>query len=397
MLNKFKKNIEFVMGNIIFDSKPENIFNRKILKFLNEISLEIFKNKKNLIYTDLVSFGFWCRKTNLNKLSKEYEQKRLTIGRGTVLHIVPSNVPMNFSYSLAFGLLSGNYNIVRLPSKKFAQINIICKIISKILKRNEFKVLKKKICLIRYEKSDEISNELSRNVDARLLWGGDLTINQFKKYTTSPRCIDLSFSNRYSVSIINLNDLSKCNNNEFEHLVQKFYNDCYLMDQQGCSSPQAIIWIGKNHYSIKKKFWKTLNNIVDLKYDYDLSVANKKILSLSNIAISTNLKFKSNYENFKIVKLSVKQHFKNIDQLQCYFGTFVEIDVKNLNEINKIINKKYQTITYFGSKHEEIEKIILKYGLKGIDRIVPIGRAFDMGPVWDGYDIIYSLSRIVSN
>ena len=230
-----------------------------------------------------------------------------------------------------------------------------------------------------------------------MLWGGDLTINQFKKYTTSPRCIDLSFSNRYSVSIINLNDLSKCNNNEFEHLVQKFYNDCYLMDQQGCSSPQAIIWIGKNHYSIKKKFWKTLNNIVDLKYDYDLSVANKKILSLSNIAISTNLKFKSNYENFKIVKLSVKQHFKNIDQLQCYFGTFVEIDVKNLNEINKIINKKYQTITYFGSKHEEIEKIILKYGLKGIDRIVPIGRAFDMGPVWDGYDIIYSLSRIVSN
>ena len=32
----------------------------------------------------------------------------------------------------------------------------------------------------------------------------------------------------------------------------------------------------------------------------------------------------------------------------------------------------------------------------GIDRIVPIGRAFDIGPIWDGYDIISFLSRKIA-
>jgi hypothetical protein len=31
--------------------------------------------------------------------------------------------------------------------------------------------------------------------------------------------------------------------------------------------------------------------------------------------------------------------------------------------------------------------------LRGIDRVVPVGRAIDMGLVWDGYDIVTSLSR----
>ena len=33
----------------------------------------------------------------------------------------------------------------------------------------------------------------------------------------------------------------------------------------------------------------------------------------------------------------------------------------------------------------------------GVDRVVPIGRAFDMGPFWDGFDIIQSLSRRIEN
>ena len=50
------------------------------------------------------------------------------MGRGTVLHITPSNVPTNFAYSMVFGLLSGNNNIIRLPSKNFLQVKILCEI-----------------------------------------------------------------------------------------------------------------------------------------------------------------------------------------------------------------------------------------------------------------------------
>ena len=34
--------------------------------------------------------------------------------------------------------------------------------------------------------------------------------------------------------------------------------------------------------------------------------------------------------------------------------------------------------------------------LLGIDRIVPIGEALNIEIIWDGYDVIRSLSRIIS-
>ena len=83
---------------------------------------------------------------------------------------------------------------------------------------------------------EEISRSLFKIVDARLIWGGDETIKLFKQFETKPRCIDLCFSNRVSGSIINLERLRKLNTKKLKQLVFKFFNDCYLMDQQGCSS-----------------------------------------------------------------------------------------------------------------------------------------------------------------
>jgi hypothetical protein len=56
---------------------------------------------------------------------------------------------------------------------------------------------------------------------------------------------------------------------------------------------------------------------------------------------------------------------------------------------------KMQTLTYYGVNREEIFNIIYRGGNLGIDRIVPIGSALDIGIVWDGYDMIYTLSKIV--
>ena len=58
------------------------------------------------------------------------------MGRGTVLHITPSNVPTNFAYSMVFGLLSGNNNIIRLPSKNFLQVKILCEILKNYLQKD---------------------------------------------------------------------------------------------------------------------------------------------------------------------------------------------------------------------------------------------------------------------
>ena len=391
----FMNKIKVILGKLTFLIKTYKIFEISTINFLDDVSQEIIKNKKYSEYTDIITFAFFIRKKNLIKISKEYKNKDRMIGRGLAYHIAPSNIPINFAYSLVFGLLSGNTNIVRLPSKNFIQIKLLCDLFFRILKKKKYLELYKRICLIKYERSDDISSELSKKADIRLIWGGDETVNQFQKYDTPPRCIDLKFANRYSISIIDVNKLAKLNTNNLKNIVNRFYNDSYTMDQKGCSSPQALIWIGKNKKKIKNNFFNILSEIAVKKYDNNLAVTNNKISSLSLTAIKSEINFTSSHKNFNLIRIKLKKISKEIEKIHPHFGTFVEININNLNELNKIISKNLQTITFYGVDKKKISALVFKYGILGVDRIVPIGRALDMGIEWDGYDLIAALSRII--
>ena len=66
-----------------------------------------------------------------------------------------------------------------------------------------------------------------------------------------------------------------------------------------------------------------------------------------------------------------------------------------MNSLANIVSNKFQTLTYFGLNKHDIINFIVKNRLSGIDRVVPIGKALDIGVFWDGYDILGSLSRII--
>lgn len=395
--NKFKDKVQLIIGSFKnINNGPYEILDNTIIDFFNNVSKEIFNNKETKNYVDVASFGFWCRFGNIRKLVQEYKKScKNRIGRGTILHITPSNVPTNFVYSLAFGLLAGNHNIVRLPSKNFFQVEIICNIFKKLLKKKKFKEIRNRITLIKYVNSDEISMQLSKVVEGRVIWGGDGTIRKFKNFETSPRCIDLTFADRFSVSLINSNKLFNLSNNKIKILANQFYNDTYTMDQFGCSSPTILLWIGKKEIA-KEKFWLELQKIVDKKYLNDLSSANKKISNLTHFTLSKKKKFNINYHKFNLIRL--KNIDDNLDHIHnINFGTFCEMNLKNLNSINMFSSNKLQTITYYGFNFNDLKQTVVKNKIKGIDRIVPIGRAFDLTPEWDGIDIVLTLSRIIGS
>tara|TARA_B110000003_G_C16638254_1_gene529190 strand:+ start:794 stop:1996 length:1203 start_codon:yes stop_codon:yes gene_type:complete len=394
---KINRKIQIIVGNLFVDDRVCRVFHFKTIEFLDEISKEVLKKKENLSFQDLAAFAFWIRKKNILKLSDHYVLKDRMVGYGLALHISPSNVPMNFAYSLVFGLLSGNNNILRLPSKKFIQTNILCNIIKKILKKKKYKTLSKKICIIKYKKSEEISSYFSKIADIRIIWGGDNTVSQFKKYETSVRCIDLTFPDRYSLSILGSDKLMKLTNQEFNRIVDRFYNDTYIMDQKGCSSPQAIVWQGTKKKQAKLKFYETLSKIASKRYDQSLAAVNEKISNLSIIAAKSKNNFKTQFANFNLVTIKPSKFDSEIEKIRSYNGTFVEMDLENFKDIKKIISKKCQTITYYGIENSKFKNTIINSGFLGIDRIVPVGRALDMSLIWDGKDLIHSLSRIVAH
>ena len=61
------------------------------------------------------------------------------------------------------------------------------------------------------------------------------------------------------------------------------------------------------------------------------------------------------------------------------FGTFLEAEIKKIDEIKHLIQNEFQTLIYYGVSKNILKNFIIQNNLKGIDRIVPFGRAFDMG------------------
>ena len=60
-----------------------------------------------------------------------------------------------------------------------------------------------------------------------------------------------------------------------------------------------------------------------------------------------------------------------------------------------MINNKFQTLAHYGLSRTQLKELVLKNNITGIDRIVPLGRALDMSIIWDGYDVVSYLSRVI--
>ena len=87
---------------------------------------------------------------------------------------------------------------------------------------------------------------------------------------------------------------------------------------------------------------------------------------------------------------------KGIEEHRGRHGFFFETTDNDSSQLLSIINEKYQTLTYFGVDPRSILSLVLESGVTGIDRIVPVGQALDIGAIWDGYDVIRTLSRVIS-
>ncbi len=372
-------------------------FNEDILKSIDSLSKKIIHSKEAKRSSEIMALGFWMRKSNIYSYKKRYDEDvtKFSNGLGMLFHVPPSNIETGFAYSLFFGLITGNTNILRLPknSKKIANF-LISKINS--LKKYQKKILKELIYLVTFERNDELINDISNIADARLIWGSDETINFFKSLKTKISCRDMFFSDKFSLCLINSDDIVKLSKNEMNVLTKKFYNDTYLIDQNACSSPHLILWTGKNIENAKKKFWKKMSIVIKQNYNLKHFAAIDKFNSAMIYSASKNEKIKiDNNENY-LIRINLKKLDKKIDKLKGKWGLFYEFNNKNKFIINLPFSKKYQTMTYFGYKKNEIEKMIDNSNIHSLNRLVPVGSSLDMNLYWDGYDIVSTLTRKIS-
>lgn len=370
-----------------------------VIDALGALSSAILKDRRSRQYPDVVTFAFFIRKSNLVVLKNNSQlstlNSQLRLGRGLIFHIAPSNVPINFGYSMVAGLLAGNNNVVRVSQKEFPQVNLIAELMNSVYEKGDAKALDR-VALVKYDRSDkEATDYFSSICNTRVIWGGDATISKIRESEIPARSFDVCFADRYSMAAINADELVSEQN--IGRLAEGFYNDTYLFDQNACSAPHLVVWTGREENICKAKelFWNAVHDVVSKKYQFQSVMAVDKQTALFRQAVAMNITQEGFKDNL-LRRVALKEIDSRIDDYRCTCGYFTEYTAASLDELDKIIKNKYQTLVYYGFEHSELEQFVLKNRLIGIDRIVPIGHTTDFDLVWDGYDLIKTLSRVVS-
>ena len=385
------KNVNYLIGSENITTSPLVTYKHEVCKFLNDLSSEILKSSISRVYPDLSAVAFWARKASIHKLKEKFGDTSNRTGRGLCFHIAPSNIPVNFAFSYFFSLLAGNANIVRLPSKDSPQTEELVKVIKNTLEK--YPSIYKRTAFVKYERNNEVTSEFSKIADCRMLWGGDKTISILRMMETKPRCIDISFADRYSICIIEGQEVLEADDSAIKRLAENFYNDTYLMDQNACSSPKLIYWVNDSELA-RTKFWTAVLEIAKQKYQLQDAVAVDKYTKMCEDSIdNSSLISKIDRVDNLLYKAELRIINKDVQNLRGNGGYFYEYSLSNIEDLFNIVDEKYQTVTYYGIDAQKLANDVANHNLKGIDRIVPIGKAMDIEQYWDGHDRIRELSR----
>ena len=394
---EFASPADFTNLNSIINSRPKVTFLHEDIAYLSALSDLLIRDPEINKYPDVATFAFYCRKANLIHLKNKFQlRERIRVGRGIIFHITPSNVPVNFAYSLIAGLLAGNINIVKIPSGDFQQVKIIIRAINELARKKENELTASRVILVRYHRNNSHPTKYFSSIcDIRVIWGGDESIGRIRKFALSPRAFDVTFSDRYSLCVIDAD--SYITERKPLKIAEGFYNDTYLFDQNACTSPHLVIWLGSNQ-NIKKSrsvFWHSLHAIVKEKYELSPMQSIDKISGFYNQSLSVKNIKKINTKDNLLWRIELENVDSRIEEFRCAGGYFNEYCADSISEIASLVSKKYQTMSYYGISKKELSDFIYLEIPNGIDRVTPIGRTMDFSLNWDGYDLISTLSREV--
>lgn len=378
--------------------RPLRPFAPDVLDFLSALSAALLKDREAKAYPDVITFAYFCRRANLTRLEEEYAG-RLDgrLGRGVVFHIAPSNVPINFAYSLTAALLSGNGSIVKASSRDFPQTRIVCRAMEKLL-TEDFAPLAPYVCVVTYPReAQEVTEAFSARCDARVIWGGDETVRRVREAALPPRAVEVAFADRYSLLCIRPEAVTALSEEALERLAKDFYNDTYLTDQNACTSPRLIYWVGEgDSREASERFFRAMGAYARQRYELPAVTAVDKLTAACRAAMKLEgAEIVPGPDNW-VTRVRVKRLCPELYDLRSPGGFFLEYAAPTLDALRDFVTPRVQTLSYLGLSPEELSRFVLENGLTGVDRIVPVGHTMDFSLVWDGYDLIQTLSRKIS-
>lgn len=397
--HNWQKDLQFLLGdpailNQLAEQRPYIPFAEETLDFLDTLYQILRKENRSVQAADLAAFSFWCRKGNFTHIREQYARQwngKKVIGRGVAFHIVPSNIPVLFAFSMAASLLAGDPVVLRLPEKEMLHEQMILSALSQVMDAQP--EWKNRIVILRYGHIKEVTDALSKLCQVRVIWGGDRSVQEIQKSVLEPGKAELAFADRRSAAVLRTDEILQ--KEDLTDIVRGFYNDTYLNDQNACSSPSLLYWLGPPEQvtSAHEKFWKAAAPYIQNHYELGAHLAVQKWEQAMYLAaIKENVKIQKFGNEVILVKLP--ELSPDIWELTVPGGFFLECSGETLEGLYPVLTRKCQTLTCINEDEcaKTAEKLI-DAGILGVDRIVQIGHALDFSLVWEGMDLITQMSR----
>jgi len=373
-------------------------FDPHVMSFLADLSSALLKDKRTKAYPDVTTFAFFCRRANLEHLHAPYHTMQGRLGRGLVFHIAPSNVPMNFAYSLLSALLAGNASVVKASSRDFEQIRITCEAMQALL-IGTHATLRPYVNVVEYARErQEITEAFSALCDVRIIWGGDETIRRVREAALPPRAFDVAFADRWSLLAIGAEAIAPMDDQALTAIAKGFYDDTYLYDQNACTTPRLVYWLGEGEVleKAKARFWSAVHADAHIKYVIDPVIAVDKRIALYRAALTLGGATLVPMPDNLTVRIHLDTLTPEVLNFRCGGGCFLEFEAPTLEPLASLLTQKAQTLSLLGLDAGAVRDFVLSHGVRGVDRFATVGHTMDFSLVWDGYDLIETLSRRVA-
>ena len=371
----------------------------RMLDFLDAVGQRLRVPALARRHPELGPLGVYLRRSHLGS-----ELARLDSGDGTlrfpqglVFHIAPGNADTVFVYSWALSALAGNRNVVRVSDRGGEATEAVLAALAQSLGEADPVVVQTQR-IVSYDHRDEVATSaLSAACDLRVLWGGDRAIDDIRRSPLRPSARDLTFPNRSSFAVIRATAFLEADMTQRKRTVEAFHSDAYLFSQAACASPGTIFWIGTDQdvAAAQVAFAELLVQTVGVRGPRnDAAMAIQKHVATYGLAaegIADDVRFIGNEIAFVRLVTPVR-----LPRRWLGTGTFPHLRLDSLDELIPLLQRQDQTLTHFGFTVEEMVSFAQRAGGRGIDRIVPIGRALEFSTVWDGYDLLREFTRLVT-
>jgi Acyl-CoA reductase (LuxC) len=340
-----------------------------------------------------VAVAFWLRPANLVRIIEAYRRSIAVelelVPAGFVFHIAPANVDTMFLYSWALAYIAGNASVVRLSTERSRTIAGLLECIEACMHAAPTEWVGN--AFVTYAHDDRITAVFSALCDHRVVWGGDETVGRIRQVPLSPHASERSFASKFSFSVMPSDRFLELDPKLRLDLVHRLLTDLTPFAQQACSSPHVLYWLGPEQAGRDAiSAWsKTIDGMPPTP---SLAQNVERVAAVFGSAADGGDWLRDSlYPDLWNLKTTTDGAFHH----GFGYGVLTHGIVQEIRQLAHFCTPADQTIGYWGLSKEQLRTLAQDCGMAGVDRVVPLGKALEFAPIWDGFDLLGDFVRKV--